>query len=264
MKIDYVSDIHINHYVPFKENQQKWEKHTRQWANDLFKTKVGEVLAIAGDFSEWNRQALWFLEEAAKVYEQVFFVTGNHDYYLLTKNRKRKYPDSKARQLDLINRAAEIPNVKPLCREVVNHKGKVITGDSLCYLPVTPEDWAFFVNVSNDSNYIFVSAAYEYGFSTKKDETRYLYKEAMEWYESLKKEKIDLMISHIPPLHPPISTYERNACYDCPVPFLVAPQWICGHQHIQGEFEKAGTRFWMNAIGYPDEKNEITLKTIEI
>lgn len=101
-------------------------------------------------------------------------------------------------------------------------------------------------------------------FRQKKDETRYLYKEAMEWYESLKKEKIDLMISHIPPLHPPISTYERNACYDCPVPFLVAPQWICGHQHIQGEFEKAGTRFWMNAIGYPDEKNEITLKTIEI
>lgn len=264
MKIDYVSDLHINHHVPFTENQLKWEKRTRDWAKNLFQTGSGEVLVVAGDFSEWNRQAIWFLEEASLHYEKVFFVTGNHDYYLLSRSRKKKYRDSKVRQQDLIQRAANIPNVHPLCREVVHYKGKVIAGDSLWYLPTTPEDWAFFINVSNDSNYISILEAYSFGFASKKDETRYLYKEAMDWYDTLKGQHIDLMISHVPPVHPPISPYERNACYDCHVPFLVAKDWICGHQHIQGDFERTGTHFWMNAIGYPDEKNRIILQTLEI
>ena len=264
MKVDYVSDLHINHHVLFKKNQLKWESQTKDWAKTLFRTKEGDVLVIAGDFSEWNRQSLWFLEEASLHYEQVFFVIGNHDYYLLSKSRRKKYIDSKGRQLAFLESAAKIPNVKPLSREVVNYKGKVIAGDSLWYLPRTPEDWAFFINVSNDSNYISILEAYTYCSSSKKDETRFLYKEAMDWYDTLEGENIDLMISHIPPVHPPISPYPRNACYDCPVPFLAAEQWICGHQHIQGDFEKGGTHFWMNAIGYPDEKHWIELKTIEI
>ncbi|MCY9419432.1 hypothetical protein MOF50_23060, partial [Bacillus inaquosorum] len=30
MKIDYVSDIHINHWIPWNVNQIKWEKRTRE------------------------------------------------------------------------------------------------------------------------------------------------------------------------------------------------------------------------------------------
>lgn len=264
MKVDYISDLHINHHVPFVPNQLKWEQRTKEWTRKLFETKNGEILVIAGDFSEWNCQALWFLEEAGAVYEQVFFVTGNHDYYLLSKSQQRKYIDSKGRQQELLDEAAKIPNVKPLCREVTNYKGKVIAGDSLWYLPVTPEDWAFFLNVSNDSQYITVLDAYTSGYTTKKGEIRYLYKEAMDWYDTLENESIDLMISHIPPVHPPISLYERNACYNCSVPFLISKNWICGHQHIQGDFEKEGVYFWMNALGYPNEQNDFVLKTIEI
>lgn len=264
MQVDFVSDLHLNHQIPFTHNQEKWEYRTKAWTEKLMESAKGEILVVAGDFSEWNRQAVWFLEEASLYYEKVFFVTGNHDYYLLTKSRMRKYPDSKARQMDLLQRASNIPNVQPLCREVVHYKGKVIAGDSLWYLPVTSEDWAFFINVSNDSNYVFIKEVNTFEFADKKDEARYLYKEAMDWYDTLKNEQIDLMISHIPPIHPPFSPYERNACYDCPVSFLVAPHWVCGHQHVQGHFKKAGTNFWMNAIGYPDENLELTLKTFTL
>lgn len=264
MKVDYISDLHINHHVQFVPNQLKWEKRTKEWARNLFETGTHEVLVIAGDFSEWNCQSLWFLEEASLAYEKVFFITGNHDYYLLTKNQLRKYHDSKARQQELFEQAARIPNVQPLCRDVVNYKGKIIAGDCLWYLPKTTEDWAFFKNVSNDSVYISIMEAYTWGFAQKEDETRYLYKEALDWYDTLEGQEIDLMISHVPPVHPPISPFPRNACYDCPVPFLASKQWICGHQHIQGDFEKAGTHFWMNALGYPKEANEFKLKTIEI
>ena len=46
------------------------------------------------------------------------------------------------------------------------------------------------------------------------------------------------------------------------VPFINANHWICGHDHQQVDFEKAGVHFHMNAIGYIDEyegyrRNEI-------
>lgn len=264
MKVDYISDLHINHYILFKNNQIKWEKRTKEWARRLFETKNGEILVIAGDFSEWNRQTIWFLEEAGAIYEQVFFVTGNHDYYLLSKSRKRKYRSSKNRQLSLIESAKRIQNVQPLCREVINYKGRIIAGDSLWYLPKTESEWSFFFNFSSDSDFIYIPEACSLENNSKKDEIRYLYEEAMSWYNTLDGRHIDLMISHIPPIHPPISSYPRNACYDCSVPFLASEQWICGHQHLQGSFKITGTNFWMNAIGYPNERNKLELKTIEI
>ncbi|NPC92845.1 hypothetical protein HOO54_11530 [Bacillus sp. WMMC1349] len=264
MKVDYASDLHMNHHVPFMKDQLKWEARTREWAKNILRTGYGSVLIIAGDFSEWNRQAFWFLEEASSIYEKVFFVTGNHDYYLISKNRKRKYKDSKARQQALIESSANLTNVQPLNRDVISYNGKTFAGDSLWYIPKTPDEWLFFFNESNDSNYIYLIDRYPYGFTTKEEEVHFLYQEAMDWYNTLSGKNIDLMVSHIPPVHPPISPFARNACYDCPVSFLAAKTWICGHQHIQGDFEKAGTLFWMNAIGYPIEKNMITLKTIEI
>lgn len=264
LKVDYISDLHLNHYVRWDKNQIKWEKNTRVWGRTLLQTKQGEVLVIAGDFSEWNHQTLWFLEECAKQYEQVFFVTGNHDYYLLSKTQQRKYGDSKGRQAELLDLASKIPNVQPLNYEVVEYEGKTIAGGSLWYLPKTIADWNFYFGTSNDSTYISVLAAHDGIVSSLKDIPHYLYKEAMDWYDTLQGPFVDLMISHIPPVHPPISTYERNACYDCPVPFLASEKWICGHQHIQGTFEKAGTLFYMNALGYPNENNILTLKTLEI
>lgn len=264
MQIDYISDLHINHHIPFVNNQLKWEKRTKTWTESLMNTGTGKVLVLAGDFSEWNRQTIWFLEEASKHYEKVFFVTGNHDYYLLSKSQKEKYIDSKGRQAELIELASTISGVEPLIRGVSNYKGKVFAGDSLWYLPKTIEDWTFYKSVSNDSNFISVLNIGDYSSAGKEDQVRFLYKEALDWYDTLEGKHIDLMISHVPPVHPPISTYKQNALYDCPVPFLASDHWICGHQHIQGNFEKAGTSFWMNALGYPEEHLNFKLHTIVI
>ena len=66
LKVDYVSDLHINHYVKFTNHQEKWESQTREWTRNLLKDSTGEVLVLAGDFSEWNNQSKWFIEECAK------------------------------------------------------------------------------------------------------------------------------------------------------------------------------------------------------
>ncbi|WP_350253716.1 metallophosphoesterase family protein [Bacillus halotolerans] len=245
MKIDYVSDLHINHWIPWNVNQIKWEKRTREIVNRLISNGNGEVLIIAGDFTEWNQQTLWVLDEAAKQYEKVYFTYGNHDLYLLSKSQKRKYSDSIGRLNDLIKKAAGIHNVTPLIKTTDTYRGKVFAGDVMWYLPKGIEGWDFFKGVSNDSNYIWIN-----GYN-KVDGVRAMWKESMDWYETLKNTQVDVFVSHIPPVHNPYSPFEPNTCYMVEVPFINAKHWICGHDHLQAEFDREGTGFHMNCIGYP-------------
>lgn len=261
MQIDYISDLHVNHYVRFQKNQTKWETNTREWAKTLLKTgnPTSDTLILAGDFSEWNRQTIWLLEEFSKKYKDVLVTLGNHDLYLLSKSRKNKYKDSIGRKKDLICKASSIDGVTVLDRSLVEIQGKKIAGDSLWYLPKTQEGIAFLNDISNDSNYISILNEYSAIEVAKK-----LYNESIEWYKTLKGQRVDLMISHIPPVHPPSSTFGRNECYECEVPFLAADKWISGHQHTKDVFSLYGTTFYMNPLGYPEEGIELKLETLKI
>lgn len=246
MKVDFASDLHFNHWMLWIPNQLKWEARTRKLARKLIENGHGEVLVLAGDFSEWNCQTIWILDEVSKYYERVYFTYGNHDLYLLTGRQKKRYGDSMGRLDDLIEQASKIPNVFPLIKTVDTYKGKVIAGDVMWYLPKTFEDWTFFKEVSNDSEHIHLN-----GYN-REDMVRKMWKDSMDWYDTLEDVKLDLFISHVPPIHNPFSIYEPNTCYMVDVPFINADNWICGHDHFQRQFVKAGVNFHMNAIGYPD------------
>ncbi|MEC3034865.1 metallophosphoesterase, partial [Bacillus thuringiensis] len=157
MKIDYASDLHANHWMLWTNNQMKWESRTRELTRKLIENGNGEVLILPGDFSEWNQQSLWILDEAAKHYERVYFTVGNHDMYLISGSQKKKYKDSIGRINELIEKASEIPNVVPLVKNVDTYKGKVFAGDVLWYIPKSQADREFLRNVSNDSSYISIN-----------------------------------------------------------------------------------------------------------
>ncbi|MFP7486291.1 metallophosphoesterase [Priestia filamentosa] len=256
MKIDYVSDLHANHWVLWTKNQRKWEKHTRLFTQRIIQKGHGEVLVLAGDFSEWNIQTLWILDEASKHYERVYYTFGNHDLFLLTKQQRRKYGDSLGRLQELVNESMKIPNVVPLVKNIDIYKGKVFAGDAMWYLPKTQEDWAFYRNVSNDSSDILING------QTIDDIPRQLWKESMDWYDTLEEENIDVFVSHTPPVHPPTSPYPPNGCYQTDVSFLPTNHWICGHNHLKATFQKAGVNFYMNCIGYGDEYKDYQINTI--
>ncbi|BCT30423.1 hypothetical protein BVAD3_40970 (plasmid) [Bacillus velezensis] len=245
MKIDYASDLHFNHWMLWTNNQLKWEKRTRDLTNRLISNGNGEVLILAGDFSEWNNQSLWILDEAAKSYKRVYFTFGNHDLYLISTNQKKKYSDSLGRLDELIDKASSIKNVVPLIKNVDVFEGKVFAGDAMWYLPKTSEDWSFFRGISNDSNYIQINGYFI------EDVPRRLHKDSMDWYDSIRDQSVDVFVSHVPPVHNPNSVFEPNGCYMTEVPFTNTYHWICGHDHLQMEFEKDGVHFHMNAIGYP-------------
>lgn len=262
MIIDYASDLHFNHWMLWTTNQMKWENRTRELTRRLIKNGNDEVLILAGDFSEWNIQTLWILEECSKHYEKVYWTFGNHDLYIISKSQKKKYSDSIGRLNELIDITSHIENVVPLIKNTDIYKGKVFAGDAMWYLPKTQEDWSFYRGSSNDSRYININGC------TIDDVPRRLYKDSMDWYDTLENEKIDVFVSHVPPVHPPISNYPPNGCYMTTVPFINAKHWICGHDHMKGEFEKSEVKFHMNAIGYADhykgyEKNSIPDDSID-
>ncbi|MBX0320275.1 metallophosphoesterase [Shouchella clausii] len=247
MKIDYVSDVHLNHWMIWTNNQTKWEMRTRQLANRLIENGNGEILIIAGDFSEWNCQSIWFLNEVAKSYERVYFTYGNHDLYILTKHQKKKYNDSLGRLNQLIEEASSIPNVVPLIKSIDKYKGVLFAGDAMWYLPKSTKDWDFFFNVSNDSRHIMINGYHN------DDAARLMWKESQNWYDTLEAVNIDVFVSHIPPVENPLRLFKADPLYQTEVPFINAKHWICGHDHQQGSFKKEGVSFHMNCIGYPQE-----------
>jgi 3',5'-cyclic AMP phosphodiesterase CpdA len=256
MKVDYVSDLHFNHWMRWTDNQLKWEKRTRALANRLTRKGNGEVLVIAGDFGEWNCQAKWILDEVSKSYERIYWTFGNHDLYLLSKSQRKKYVDSINRLNELIEMTSYLENVVPLIRNTDMYKGKVFVGDAMWYLPKTLEDWEFYLGVSNDSKCIRIN-----GY-TQTDIPRYLHKQSMDWYDTIEGLNPDVFVSHVPPVHNPHSPFEPNGCYMVDTPFIEADHWICGHDHLQFEFEKVGVKFHMNAIGYAHDYDKYIVNTI--
>lgn len=251
MKIDYVSDLHFNHWMKWTVNQIKWENRTRQLTRRLIENGNGEVLVIAGDFGEWNCQALWILDEASKHYDKVFFTYGNHDLYLLSKRIQRRYGDSIGRVNNLITEASKIPNVTPLVKSVEEYKGVTFAGDVMWYLPKSVEDWTFFLDESNDSEYIKLMG------QSKGHGVISMWKESMNFYKSTKNIPIDVFISHVPPVHNKYSPHKPNTCYMVDVPFINVKHWISGHDHFQNQFTQDGTTFFTNAIGYPHEYDKV-------
>lgn len=82
LKIDYVSDLHLNHHVPFSHDQKKWRRKTKAWTEKLMETASVEVLIVAGDFSEWkllderHRVSGRGAERFAKVFHHSFSSTN--------------------------------------------------------------------------------------------------------------------------------------------------------------------------------------------
>lgn len=261
MNIDYISDLHINHYVPFIHNQIKWQKRTVAFVESvLLIDNPSDILIIAGDFSEQNQQTIWTIETFAKYYKNVIIVFGNHDLYLLSKNQEKKYKnDSRNRTKQIVDYFSDHKHIHVLDNEIVTINGKTFAGSKLWYNPKTEDGKWFYNNISNDSQYIKI----KHTISNYKP----LHETDMAFYQSLidSQTHVDVMITHVPPIVISENTDDAyNECYTSPVPSLIAPIWVCGHQHINYSFEKDGTQFHMNPMGYPNERTTKKIKTMKV
>lgn len=257
MKISYISDLHLDFWCPFVSNQIKWRKRTEEFILKLIDTDESErdVLIIAGDMSHFNRQSMWAVELFSMYYHQVFTTYGNHELYLISRNQSDKYLDNSRNRLNEFHAMLlSMPNVHPLFTDkVFTYKGVTFGGNPMWYPIEMTEQQMFFSNISNDSKLIK-------GFNIK--EEHYINQEQ---YESLLTKEIDVMISHFPVINTDSHfKYNSAACYLTPVKDIRAKHWVSGHVHEQKTYEKPYCTFYMNAIGYPPEKLELSIRSFNI
>lgn len=99
----------------------------------------------------------------------------------------------------------------------------------------------FFEERSNDSKLIRL-------FSIKNQHAL-----EMAAYEQL--DKVDVLVTHIPPIY--INSYliDRSpACYLNQLKMVKAKHYVFGHCHEQEVYEHQDAMYYINALGYPDEK----------
>lgn len=250
MKISYLSDLHLDFWIKIKKSKEKVETYIQ----NLIDTDEGEkdVVIIAGDISHYNAQSLIALGVFSLNYNKVFYVLGNHDYYLISKSQEKRYKNSNERVQELVEQSEELyPNVHALLDGTVHeYNGVTFSGLTMWYPVENIEQKMFLANYSNDSVYIKGVDIHEMHLKDIKNYCLTLDK------------NIDMMVSHVPVIN--VDThfkYNSTSGYLCPLPDLKVKHWIFGHSHEQKIYEKPYGTFYMNALGYPDEKMLRTIKS---
>lgn len=264
MNISYINDLHIDHWVKWNPSQEKYKVRVQKFIQDLIdrsNIENKEVMIIAGDISHFNFINKWVLEVFNEQFEKTLVVSGNHDYYLISKSQKRKYKNSSMyRAIEMSEIVEDLNNVvyfhSVYGTGAFSYKGKVFAGVTMTSLPETDEEKSFYQNIMNDSKYITSSPESYNSFD-------------MTVYKYLKDLNIDVFISH----YPLVRTYSHNkhlndgslGSYLCRVDEHIAPINFFGHVHEEDQlYEVAGTKHYTNALGYPMEKLGTIIRQIEI
>lgn len=240
MEIAYISDLHLDFYVqPWSD----WERRLIRFLEHLLPDERADVLIIAGDLSHYNKQSLFALQFLSKHFQQIFVVMGNHDYYLISNNHATRYnQNSIKREIELHEMTNPLPNVTWLQHyEVGEFQQVLFAGATNWYGLKTTEEQAFFNERSNDSKLIR-------RYSISQQHTL-----EMTAYEQL--DMVDVLVTHVPPIHINSHLLGRSpACYLNQLKTVKARHHVFGHCHEQEVYEQGQARYYINALGYPDER----------
>lgn len=241
MKIDYISDLHLDFHIPYSTNPQILYETTTLFLEHLLPETIGDVLVLAGDLSHYNQQSVIILTYFADIYKHVLFVLGNHDYYLHKEQQSLLYNHNSLNRVNELKKLLHYErNVHCLERfEVIQIMGKTFTGATNWYALQHYEEIHFFKKYSNDSALIK-------HFDIQQEHL-------LEQIEFKKITKVDVCITHVPPiLIDSHKKYDSTFCFLQPFD-LNAVTYIFGHCHEQKHYERAGWQFYINALGYPNE-----------
>ncbi|MEN8303739.1 MAG: metallophosphoesterase [Campylobacterota bacterium] len=279
MIIDILSDLHVDFY--FRSNKPPREAVEATYSNILtdFETKkVGDVLIVAGDIGHNNEQNISVLKNIKEIFEykHIIFVLGNHDYYLIDIHSRSDYNGFS------LNRAEEmrqlINDTEGMCcldGEVVEIDGVRIGGCDGWY------DGEYIRKHFNKKSKEYMDGYVSLLWERTMADAHYIF--GMDWQGYAKKEKnkiekiyqdVDVMITHI---NPSIKKEHTNKIYrdeDTTGYFTFdgskylkdgsMKYWVYGHTHIEAEHEIDRVKCICNPMGYPNERNGIKMKSIEI
>ena len=297
MKVDYISDVHVDFWCRDQNPESpKFKKQIDTLINTICPNKH-DVLLIAGDLGHYNQQDQAVLLALKEYYKHIMLVRGNHDMYLVSGSMQKKYLyDSKNRYLEMKMWCKEQDGIHYLDGDIISIDGVTFGGvgmswDKSYYDYLNRDDGhiaskgeirEFFNNYMNDSRLILggnpnVEVPTGYGDTYVKssfDYEAYLQSEKQKLENIRDYDNIDIMVSHYTPVIPEnyesttyglsssSTFYMFNGYKD--VERINPKYWIFGHMHSNHDFMYNDTRFLCNPLGYPGENSYNVIKTILI
>lgn len=248
MQIDYISDLHLDFHVPFES--PLWPLELSQFLSKLLPEKFGDILILAGDLSHYNEQSYMILNFFGSLYDQVLFVMGNHDYYLLP--GESTFENSKQREEDLLAYVKDSSKVHCLSYfETFEYNGVTFVGATSWYPLQSEREKHVFYNHMNDCKLI------------REFDIAATHQLEMNAFAALA--PVDVLITHMPPTR--IDSHDFWGSTDCflnTLPSSAAKIFIFGHCHEQHIYEKDDAYYCINALGYPREGLKQKIRSINI
>ncbi|NQY58439.1 metallophosphoesterase [Cognatishimia sp.] len=253
MKIDLISDIHIDIYIKDPQGDYKTHKYDK-FIEEVLVPNDSDILSIAGDIGHYNKQNVLLLEKLSKYYKHVLFTLGNHDFWLMGNKQKHRYKYGFNRVSEFMS--MELPKNVHFVDKVMDIDGLKVSGflgfyDG-SYLP-SAEEWWKEKQYRNFNDYVQIPETDSYKYLHNK----YKYTGSFE--------KIDLMITHVNPStkyeHQSYSLKDDNDtmfyCFDGQeLRDKLQPEvWHFGHTHEKIQYRIGNTDFICNPFGYPFETN---------
>jgi DNA repair exonuclease SbcCD nuclease subunit len=261
MKIDILSDLHIDFYFRGKPTEDSVRK---LYGNIL---GGGDMLVVAGDLGHDNRQNIRTLKVVREVfgYRHILCVLGNHDYYLVDHAGREKYFHRSAfraqRMREIINGEE---GMRALDGEVVEIDGVRFGGCDGWY------DGAYILEHFRKKDDAYMDAYVSMLWRRTMSDARYVL--GMDWreYAEVQKEKlrrihreVDVMVTHVNPSIRKEHTPGKYRDLDTTGFFTFDGEeflenggmkyWIFGHTHDRTEYELHGVGCLCNPMGYPGE-----------
>jgi len=263
MKIDFVSDLHVDTWQP----EQRWN-----WTT----TRKSDYILIAGDISDYietgdENDVYTSLIRLGNIYKDVYFVDGNHEFQ---PNRL----NVEAVKEDLIDCIGVLENVHyiPIQENIIGDVGIVGCNGWWDYTfdGTDPEecleDWKLREGFKIDTEIL----RHFFTYLAKKDAIE-LEQQIKNIYDKVKK---IIVVTHVV-AHPTMCTTHypgpkvRNGLYGNAKFMPIAKKysskikyWISGHSHDVMEEKEHGIHFLSNPRGRPYDFNRIdySVKTLDI
>lgn len=263
---DYISDIHLDMFLPSDMQQNIPEKKFEEPMKHLGVPR-SSILLIAGDLGHYNQQNIEFLQFLRKYYyEHIVLVLGNHDMWLWSGNQKKKWKNTEARLEDFREKVAAEQGVYLLECSTVTINGMTIAGDSMWYdysmVKAKEEavaEWAV-ENLRDMEN--IIPPVDLFGAKIRNEK----------FFRFVAQRNPDVIMTHFVPIPAHLGKYAQRessgmygkapdlddlfrpagAGFDVRpfVPFIQGKTWVHGHSHMKMESCQYSCTFLTNAYGY--------------
>lgn len=270
LKVDYISDIHLDFWIKNMSITPKFHKRIDNFIKNILKPLDGDVLVTAGDLGHYFSQDTALLLALKKHYERIVVVRGNHDMYLVSNNQMAKYKHNSFKRVQEMKDWCKENDIDYLDGDVIEINNIKIGGVGMWYnLPTNGhiEQWN---QVMNDSNLIMKDwrpyyNSFGYGGKIKVgsfDTQRYYLDEL----EKLKNIECNILVTHVPPVLIPeeykglYAGDNNNIFYESDnieaVNNTGCEFVISGHVHEEYELNYDNFELLINPLGYKSEQRK--------